>query len=141
MKTHKMKTDLFTSLSEAKDFVSQHSAEGCVCPTCESYVKIYKRNLNSVMSRCLIRLYNLYEQEDTFYHVKDIVKGISDTGTNDFSKLLFWELIRPKPKSEKDFNFEKTKTSGYWKISEKGILFVQRKIQLNSFCLIKITNC
>ena len=72
------------TIQEAKNFLKENFEKGCICPTCNKIVKKYVRPLNSVMARMLIRLYHLPEG---WNHVSDIAKGISETGTNDFSKL------------------------------------------------------
>ena len=123
----KMPTNLFTTLDEAKQWVKDHSPDGCICPCCKRVSKIYKRNLNSVMARCLIRLYWLDKRAPGFHHVKDIVVGISDTGTNDFPKLKYWGLA---VEGDKDDNNTKTRTSGFWKITEKGKLFANNKLSV-----------
>lgn len=125
----KMQTSLFTSLEEARSWTEKNKSTGCICPCCNQILKVYKRALNSVMSRCLIRLYWLDNNDKNYHHVKKIVEGISDTGTNDFSKLKHYSLIEEMPK---DLSNTKTRTSGFWKITEKGRLYVENKISVES---------
>lgn len=112
-------------IAEAKQFLKDNFEDGCICPCCHQPVKMYKRKLNSVMSRMLIQLYFL---KDEWNHVSDIAKGISDTGTNDFSKLRNWLLIEQKKNED-----SKKKTSGFWKITPLGRLFVEGKVTVPSF--------
>lgn len=121
--------NIFPLLSDAIEFVENNKSVGCICPCCNQIVKVYKRALNSVMSRCLIRLYIIDKGENEYHHVKKIVSGISDTGTNDFSKLKYYGFIEEKPK---DNNDTKTRTSGFWKITDKGRLFVEMKSSAKS---------
>lgn len=109
------------TIKEAKDFLRASYVRGATCPCCGLFVKLYKRKMGSVMARCLIRLSHL----DGYVHVREIVQGISDTGTNDFSKLLYWGLIEELPNKD-----AKKKTSGYWRITPKGRDFVNRRIMV-----------
>lgn len=122
-----------STISEARRYLKQNVEKGVDCPCCNQFAKVYKRRINVVMSRTLIRLYHLYQQNPLYHHVKEIVSGISDTGTNDFSKLLYWGLIEEKVK---DPTNTKTRTSGYWRISQKGIDFVLNKISVPSYCYV-----
>lgn len=123
-----------STIEEARNFLKKNIDKGVTCPCCSQFAKVYKRRINVVMSRMLIRLYQMnYANQYEYHHVKEIVSGISDTGTNDFSKLLYWGLIEEK---EKDSTNSKTRTSGYWRISKKGIDFVENKIKMPSFCFV-----
>jgi len=121
------------TIQEAKKFLKDNLKKGVECPCCNQFVKLYKRKINLVMTTCLIRLYHLYYKNPSYHHVKEIVSGISDTGTNDFSKLAYWNLIEEKQKDPKN---TKTRTSGYWRITDKGLDFVLGKINVPSHCYV-----
>lgn len=121
--------NIFPLLSDAIEFIEKNKSNGCICPCCNQIIKVYKRALNSVMSRCLIRLYVIDKNNNKYHHVKKIVSGISDTGTNDFSKLKYYGFIEEQPK---DSSNTKTRTSGFWRITEKGRLFVENKTSAES---------
>ena len=121
------------SIQEAKDYLRENFEIGVECPCCKQLVKLYKRRINNIMSRTLIRLYHLDQEQPIYHHVKDIVKDISDTGTNDFSKLSYWGLIEEKQKEPKE---TKTRTSGYWTITDLGKKFVTSQVDLPSYALV-----
>lgn len=118
-----------SSLQEVKSYLRENWSKGTHCPACNQFVKRYNRPLHSTMALTLIRLYHLCRGNDAYLHVKKIVEGISDTGTNDFSKLRYWDLIEEMPK---DSLATKTKTSGHWRITAKGIDFVLGNIKIPS---------
>jgi len=122
----KMSTDLFTSISEAKTWVNMNSKTGCICPCCNRLVKVYKRKLNSGMSQELIALYELSRNdlETMFFHHTQFAK----VSGGELSKLTHWGLVCEKPNSIQD-----KKTSGFWGITEKGILFVENKISVEKY--------
>ena len=66
----KMQTSLFTSLEEARSWTEKNKSTGCICPCCNQILKVYKRALNSVMSRCLIRLYWLDNNDKNLIDIK-----------------------------------------------------------------------
>ncbi len=123
------------NLEEIKSFLRENMAKGVHCPACEQFVKVYRRPMHATMALTLIRLYHL-DRLDVFipryHHVKEIVKGISDTGTNDFSKLRYWGLIEEEPKGS---SLNK-KSSGMWKITTDGINFVRGSIEVPSRVII-----
>jgi len=121
-----MTTDLFTSIEEAKTWVKKNSEIGCICPCCNRLVKVYKRKLNSGMAQELIALYLLSQNdfETKFYHHTNFAKV---TG-GELSKLVHWGLV-----SEKENDTNDKKTSGYWGITKKGILFVENKITVEKY--------
>ena len=117
------------TIKEAKQHLrANFKHKGTNCPCCGQFVKLYKRKLGSVMARTLIQLYKMDKE---FNHVREIVKGISETGTNDFSKLAYWGLI-----DEMSNDSLAKRTSGFWRITPKGRQFVERKITVNQYALI-----
>ena len=122
------------TIIEAKRHLRENFNTGTDCPCCGQFVKLYKRKLAATPSRMLIRLYSLL---DGWNHVSEIVKGISSTGSNDFSKLAYWKLIEEKG----NLNNDGKKNSGYWKITKKGRDFVENKIRIPSYVLIYNTKC
>ena len=127
------------TIQEAKDFLSANYKKGVECPCCKQHVRLYKRKFNSVMARTLIRLYVLTrDKKVVFHHVKDIVQGISSTGTNDFSKLVYWGLIQEKVKDPDD---KIHRTSGYWRITDKGREFIEHKFLLPKYVFVYNSEC
>ena len=88
------------TLEEAKQYLRDNYEKGTNCLCCGQRVQRYKRKLNSSMARMLIRL-NILSRNAEWVHLRDIIKGISDTGGGDFSKLSYWGLIQEK-KNEDD---------------------------------------
>jgi len=122
-----------STLLEIKEYLKKNYEKGIDCPCCRQFVKIYKRKLNTIMAQTLIRLYWLDKNKEGYYHCKQIVEGISDTGTNDFSKLIYWGLVEEK---KKEVTQTKTRTSGYWKITDKGKGFVLNQFKLPSYTYV-----
>lgn len=122
-----MPLTLFTTLQEAKDWVIANRIEGCICPTCGQIAKIYKRKLNNSMALGLIKLNKLCREstDAIYFHVN----SFTSNGGGDFAKLIYWDLVKEKEKDEEE-TFKRT--SGYWTITEKGRLFVQSELEVQS---------
>jgi hypothetical protein len=115
----RMTTNLMTMLNESIDWVKENKTDGCICPCCTQIAKVYKRKLNSGMAYELIQLYRISKIRNVEYlHHTQFARV---TG-GEISKLLYWGLVEEmtKPTDEK----KKSKTSGYWKITPKGVEFV-----------------
>ena len=96
------------------------TTDGCRCPHCDQYMKLYKRKLNSGMASTLIRIFNWDKKHpDEYLQVKEHLRVKAYHNTHDWTLLRFWGLILPK-NNKKD---EKG-SSGYWKITNKGRDFV-----------------
>lgn len=115
-----------SAVSAIRQKIKAHEREGCFCPVCEGIVKVYRRKLNSTMARQLITTYRLqYDANGNSRGVEwvDIFTICKDTAVagGDFAKLVYWGLIEQMPHEAGD---DGKKTSGMWRITDKGISFV-----------------
>lgn len=119
------------TIKEGKQFLRENYGKGCVCPCCNQFVKLYKRKLNTSMAHTLIRLFRKGEE---YYHITDILGVKYGVGTgSELSKLVHWELVSELEKDPKD---TRTRTSGFWKITEKGKKFVQNELKVPMYILL-----
>jgi hypothetical protein len=124
----KMNTKLFSKIADAHKFIKENREDGCICPCCGKVAKVYKRKLNSGMCIELITLYKLTKRSatNTFFHHTKFAKV---TG-GEISKLVNWGLVVEKTKDDEDITNDRI--SGYWKITKKGINFVENRITVKS---------
>lgn len=127
----RMKTDLFTGLSEAKNWVSENYKIGCICPCCNQLVKLYKRKLHSGMAITLCRI---YKESTDWIAVEEFLRNNKYPSGHDWALLRYWNLIEDKEKNENED--EEKKCSGYWKITESGKLFVENKLRVKKYILV-----
>lgn len=134
-KPHRMSINLLTTLSESIDWVNENKTKpaGCICPCCGQLAKTYKRKLHTSMALTLINMYK-YDQQDEegWIFVKDFLRLNKLKNSHDWTLLRYWGILEEKPKS-KD---QKTKTSGYWRITKKGYLFVTNQIYVQKHIYI-----
>lgn len=130
-----MDSEDIQTLGEAQNFIvdGMHEAGGVLCPCCNQRVKLYKRSLNSSMARMLIALSKINNGRDWTY-IEDWREqsGLTLNGGGDYGKLAYWELIQQK---ELEPHVDKG-ASGLWRITSKGIDFVNKNIKVPSHVLI-----
>lgn len=115
------------TLHDAKIMVGAQMGEGVECPCCGQYCKVYPRSLHSSMANQLIRFYRLAKLHGLteFYHYSRIVTSkFTAVGGADFAKLALWDLTVPAECVPGENN------NGYWKITAKGIDFVEKRIRV-----------
>lgn len=109
--------------------IGRRNREGCTCPVCGQYVKEYKRKLNSTMAAGLIWLTGESRKngEVDFVHIgKTAPRWLVKAGGT-IQTLSHWDLIIQKP------NFDtKTRTSGLWMPTVKGLNFARGNITVPS---------
>ena len=121
--------ELYT-LEEARQLLREQWEQGVECPCCKQYVKLYKRKLNAGMARTLINMYKASKGLMEWAHHTEF-----RTESNDYSYLELWGLIEQKEHDEGD---KTKKTSGIWRLTSKGLEFVQGEITVLSH--IKVYN-
>lgn len=117
------------TLEEAKQFLRDNWIEGAICPCCKQMVKLYKRKLNAGMAMGLITIYRIAPNKDYIHVPTEFTKRKINAADTEYPKLAHWGLIEEQPN---DTNPEK-KTSGFWRITDRGIDFVLRKISLQQY--------
>lgn len=127
-----MTFNISRSVIEAKKWLRQRVNSGADCPCCNQHVKVYPRSITSFMAKCLISLY----KKSGFINQWISSKAVTD-GSGDFAKLRYWGLIQEKPKEEG----EDKKNSGYWRITNKGIDFVEKRIEVPKIAMIYNGTC
>lgn len=113
--------------NEFKNWLMQKPHMQGDCPCCGRFAKVYKRKLNSTLASQLIKFYRI-GGADKFVHSRNIVLG---TSTGDFGKAKHWGLIYAK-ENESDVS----KTSGMWRLTKKGVEFVEGKVGIYQYALI-----
>lgn len=117
-------TNQIQTLEEAKEFLKNNSDQGVKCPCCNQFYKLYSRPMYFSMAAGLINLFKLSKKKIGYYSIHEIY---NNTHPGDWAKLRFWGLIEEKPK---DKNETTTRTSGHWKITQKGSEFVLGKLRV-----------
>jgi len=122
------------SFLKGRVFTTDNMKKGTTCPVCNQHVKLYKVRVNAQMAKSLIKLYKLSRGNTTiFYHHEEI--GIENKVGGAWAKLRWWGLIEEQPKDKADKN---KRTSGSWRITDKGVKFVEGKLKVAKY--VKLYN-
>ena len=117
------------NLAEAQKQVRDGWRKGTRCPCCGQMVKLYRRKMYAAVIRDLIGLY--HRRHDHFHHVSTFCYN-KKSGGGDFAKLRYWGLIEEKTEPGNPFK----RKSGYWKITEIGIAFVENRAFCPQYVLV-----
>lgn len=101
------------------------------CPCCRRHAQIYRRTLHFTTAWQLIRLYRLNGYGEYVNASRLIMEG--QQGVGDFSKAKYWELIERRDMTNAD---DGKKSSGWWRLTGKGMCFVLGKITIPKVALI-----
>jgi len=126
------------TLEEAKQEVIANRDEGITCPCCGQLAKVYKRLVYGSMAVDLIRLYQKHMFDDDwnkYYHISK-VRTVT-AGGGDFAKFVYWGLVEEQQKDPDDLS---KRTSGFWRITNIGKAFVEKKTQIMKYVIIYDSN-
>lgn len=109
-------TDPFGSVRD-RFFWQVNAGRQVVCPCCEGLAQRYKRSIGATMAVLLIRTY----QAGDWIHIQ----SRTDARGGDYAKLRYWGLVEARGDRKEDGNW-----SGYWRITELGAAFVERRVKV-----------
>jgi hypothetical protein len=118
------------SLKAAADEMWQEARKpnGTNCPCCTKHVQIYCRKFNSRMAATMIYVYRACtEYPGRWLEIGNFCAKKYDFIPGDHGKLLWWGLIERKPNDD-----TAKKSSGKYRITEKGRAFVERRLKVPS---------
>ena len=100
---------------------------GAICACCGQKVKRHKRRVYSVPAAELVRLYRLNRDDrESFHHISAFAHPIPV-----ISKMVYWGLVESRINTD-----SKKRTSGYWRITDKGVSFVKGELTIPSFVYV-----
>jgi len=105
------------TLGEIKTYLYKEYENGCMCPACNQFVKLYKRKFASTMAYCLI-LFVIEARQNNNAPTKFTKfldqKGVGVSNRADWQKLVYFKMIIPDPTM-----------NGFYTVSQLGIDFVE----------------
>lgn len=120
----------FRSLEDAQAYLQEHAfqPQGTTCPCCQRKYVARKRKLNANMAYALVRLYarTVKIDREWAYTASDDIDRYRE-----LPKLRHWGLIVSKHNVDPD-----KKDSGQWKLTQTGIDFVHRLVEMPTHILL-----
>jgi len=118
-----------TTLAESRSLWAETiKGKGGHCPCCDRWGKIYPRHFNSTMAHSLIWLARHQQQNNEENNVWCDVPNTAPqevTRTNQLPTTRWWGLTERKPSND-----GKTKHTGWWRVTEKGMSFATGMIRI-----------
>lgn len=108
------------------------SAKGYSCPCCGSYVKTYRRSMNSNMAIALICL--LKSKRLDYVHMEEMLRYYKHKRCGDFSYLVHYRFIEKLKEKREDGS----KKNGKYKITTSGIMWAEGKTTCKSKFLMEM---
>ena len=127
------------TLEVAKQWLRDRYEAGAHCPLCHQFAKLYKRKLNAAMAYVLVLIYRWHKTKPEghleWLHVPSHIakEGAGNARRaaavrGDWAKLKHWGLIQEQPGRRSD----ESKRMGYYRITDRGIAFVNGQITVQS---------
>ena len=106
------------------------TSAGATCPSCNKFVKVYTRKLNSGMARTLIHIYR--QARKTNNEWLDVLHHCTNIGfvAGEVGKLVWWGLLQKHTGKAKDGN-----SNGLYRMTRKGSMFVKQRITVPSYAV------
>lgn len=107
--------------------------KGTHCGACGQFTKVYKYPIHSTIALSLFRL-RWAGEPGSWVHITDVAAKMPRVTLNgDFGKLAWWGLTEQKSKNP-DVHIA-GRTTGLWRITPKGLQFLQDEIEVPRHCL------
>lgn len=118
----------YVLLSQARAWLQRVTADGTghECPTCDQFVKVYRRSIHGTSARVLIDLFRQCGRGFGF------LPDVSQTRGRDETKMQFWGLIEEATEVTRPDGGR----AGYWRVTELGEAFVRGETRVPKYALI-----
>jgi hypothetical protein len=103
---------------------------GCKCPECGSFLKRYRRKLNSNMAFTLLALYKAGVRD--FVHVEKWLLKNNHSRSGDFHKLVHFNLL-DRLDGKRDDNSTR---NGFYRLNGRSIMFCELKLKVKNTAVI-----
>lgn len=102
------------TIEHSREWLDENRHEGVSCPSCEQYVKVYRRTINGGMVRTLATMYQKAGLE--FVHVPSLKV---DTN-HEVSQLAWRGLVEEEKRVREDGG-----RAGFWRVTVAGALWLK----------------
>lgn len=119
------------TLGEARVLLRGLVDEGHACPCCTQLAKVYRRKLNAGMAVSLIRMYRIQGEREWIHLPTEIGARSREEG-----KLRYWGLVEEMTEPREDGG-----RAGWWRVTDRGGMFVREEIVVLSHAKIYDGRC
>lgn len=112
------------------DFTAKlHAGEHNPCPCCGRYAQVYRRTIHKNLIVFMFAMRQAQKDAEGYVDVPDLLRRFR--AARDFCILKYWELIEQRPNHD-----EKIRTSGKYRLTLTGELFLEGRLRLPKFALV-----
>lgn len=105
------------------------------CPCCQRRARVNRLKVHSTLAAMLVRLHRLSMlnngRADAWVHI-EAFRPLKHASGRDFCIVKHWNLAEPRPANED----EDKNSSGYWRLTPMGQLFVQNDILIQKHAFV-----
>lgn len=112
------------SIEHSREWLHENRDDGVSCPSCEQFVKVYRRKINSAMGRALILFYQKNKTE--WFHLPSAIGYGGDA-----AKLRYWGFIEELKELREDGG-----RAGYWRVTEDGEQWLLGRTKAPKYALV-----
>jgi hypothetical protein len=116
---------LTDTIEHSREWLDENRHEGVSCPSCEQYVKVYRRTINGGMVRTLATMYQNAGLE--FVHVPSLKV---DTN-HEVSQLAWRGLVEEEKRVREDGG-----RAGFWKVTLAGALWLKGMTSAPKYAIV-----
>jgi hypothetical protein len=116
---------LTDTIEHSREWLDENRHEGVSCPSCEQYVKVYRRTINGGMVRTLATMYQKAGLE--FVHVPSLKV---DTN-HEVSQLAWRGLVEEEKRVREDGG-----RAGFWKVTLAGALWLKGMTSAPKYAIV-----
>lgn len=102
--------------------------KGQMCPCCTQWAQMYKYSFHGTMASALVHIYiatkNGIVDDEGYLHVENYLVSLGEKPSK-HGKLRYWGLIEQKNNGDSS-----KKHSGEWRLTQKGLDFVEGRISV-----------
>lgn len=115
---------LTDTIEHSREWLDENRDEGVSCPSCDQFVKVYRRKINSGMAQAIITMYNRAGTEE-FVHTPSLVRS------HEVGQLAWWGFIEEEKVLREDGG-----RAGYWRVTPAGEQWVLGRTKAAKYALV-----
>lgn len=116
---------LTDTIEHSREWLDENRHEGVECPSCDQFVRVYRRKINSAMARTLITMYHK-GGTDEFVHTPSLPGD-----THEASQLSWWGFIEEEKVLREDGG-----RAGYWRVTPAGESWLLNQTKAAKYALV-----
>ena len=112
------------TIGDSRQWLEENRDEGVSCPSCDQFVKVYRRRINAGMAQAIITMYGKAGTED-FVHTPSLVRS------HEVGQLAWWGFIEEEKVLREDGG-----RAGFWRVTPAGEQWLLGRTKAAKYALV-----